>query len=57
MHISYIPGKPMPAADALSRAAMADDIRNTDQTELDIDVQFAAVIKYLPISDKKKWTK
>ena len=33
---------------------MADDIRDTDQTKLDIDVQLSAKIKYEPISDKKK---
>ena len=33
---------------------MADDIRNTEQTELDFEAQVAAVIKYVPITDKKK---
>ena len=32
---------------------MPDDIRNTNQTELDFEVQVAAVIKYVPITDKK----
>ena len=34
-------------------AAMADDIRNTGQTELKIEAQVATVIKYVPITDKK----
>ena len=56
LHVSYIPGKSMPAADALSRTAMADDIKNTDQTEHEVEAQVAAVFKNVPITDKK-WTK
>ena len=56
LHVSYIPRKFMHAADALSRAAMADDIRNACQTEFDVEAQVVAVIKYVPITDKK-WTK
>ena len=43
----------MHAADTLSHAAIADDIRNTDLTELDIEDQVAAMIKYVPITDRK----
>ena len=43
----------MRVADALSCTAIAHDIRNTDLTELDVEVQVAAVIKYEPITDKK----
>ncbi len=43
----------MHAADALSCVAMAYDIRNTEQTELDTEAQVAAVINYVPITDKK----
>ena len=46
----------MHAANASSRAAMADVIRNTEQTELDVEAQVAAVIKYVLMTDKK-WTK
>ena len=41
----------MHPSDALSRAAVADDKRNT---ELDVEAQVAPVIKYVPITDKKK---
>ena len=44
----------MYAADPLSLTAMAHDIRNIDQTELDVEAQVAAMIKYVPITDKKK---
>ena len=47
----------MYAADALSCAAMADDIRNTDQTKLDVEAKVAAVIKYVPIIDKNERNK
>ena len=43
----------MLSVDTLSRAAIADDIRNTDQTELDVEAQVAAAIKYVRITDKK----
>ena len=42
----------MHAADALSRAARADNISNTEQTELDVEAQVATVIKYVPTTDK-----
>ena len=52
LHISYISGKSMHAADALLHAAIADDIKNTDQTGLDVEAKVAAVIKYVPITGK-----
>ena len=56
LHISYIPGKSMHAADPFTCATISDDTRNADQTELDIEAQLAAMIKYAPITDKK-WMK
>ena len=56
LHFSYTTEKSMHAANALSCAVMADDIRNIDQTELDVEAQVAAVIKYMLIADKK-WMK
>ena len=44
----------MHAADTSSRVAMMDDIRNTEQTELDVEAQVAATITYVPITAKKK---
>ena len=47
----------MHAADTLSCAAMADDIRNTDQTELDVEAQVATEIKYVPFTNKNERNK
>ena len=35
---------------------MADDIKNPEQTGLDLESQRAAVIKYVPVNEEK-WTK
>ena len=53
LHVSYLLTKSMHEADALLRAALTEKIVNTDNTEIDIETQVVAVIKYAPITDKK----
>ena len=44
----------MHTADALSRAAMADNISNTDQTELDVESQVANICQLLTKNERNK---
>ena len=54
LHVSYIPEKSMHEVDALSRAGKTEKTEKTDDKEQELESQVAAVIKYAPITDKKK---